>query len=141
MVGPRLVAIRFFHSPRSLFSSRPPEPDTTNSRPSHFRCGPCIRTRCRRLLPFPSRHSVHAPDSLGWARRHLRIAARQVCSDLRGGSRATNQYHSSVNVFANVTDTKETVTGANGRGLNSLRGSVTDRSSKPRSSSRSQVKS
>jgi len=80
----------------------PPEPDATilSSRRRRFRCGPCSRMLCRRFRPCRCRRSVHAaPHLLGrlgwprWARLHR--TARQACSDLRGGSRATNQYHSS----------------------------------------------
>lgn len=71
-----------------------------NIRRSHFRCVPCIRRRCRCLRPFRCRRSIHAVPHLlgrlGWARwRWLPRTARQACSDLRGGSRTTNQYHSS----------------------------------------------
>ena len=75
------------------------EPPTPSNRRCRSRCARCSRTPSRCPRPCLGRRSVHA------AGRRLRRArrgrpqghriGRQACSDLRGGSRGTNQYHSS----------------------------------------------
>ena len=77
-------------------SAKPPTPSNRRCR---SRCARCSRTPSRCPRPCLGRRSVHA------AGRRLRRArrgrpqghriGRQACSDLRGGSRGTNQYHSS----------------------------------------------
>jgi hypothetical protein len=85
-----------------LCKSRPPELDSAfpNSPALRCRCAPCSQRPCRRFRPSRRRRSVHVVPHLlgrlGWARWDLLgRTARQVCSDLRGGSRATNQHDSS----------------------------------------------
>jgi hypothetical protein len=85
-----------------LCKSRPPEPDSVlPSNPAlRCRCVRCSQRLCRRSRSFRRRRSIHVVPHLlgrlGWARWDLLgRTARQVCSDLRGGSRATNQHNSS----------------------------------------------
>jgi hypothetical protein len=122
------------------------DPSTPSNRRCHSRCARCSRTPSRCPRPCLDRRSVHA------AGRRLRRArrgrpqghriGRQACSDLRGGSRGTNQYHSSeYGSHANVFTIKR-VEHWNEEKVESLpRGTGIGRSSGPPSSSRSPVMS
>lgn len=112
----------------NLSKRRPPELDSAflRSLRHRFRCALSSQREHHRSRPFRNRRSVHAVPNLlgrlGWTRWDLLDrTARQVCSDLRGGSCPTNQYTVQINVLANVTATNETVTGAKMWGSNLLR--------------------
>ena len=97
---PRLPSESPWLPPSGLGTTRP------SSRRCRSRCGHCNRKLWRRPRPYLDRRSEHVAGhslrrtSWRWSQAHR--TGRQACSDLRGGSRTTNQYHSSEYVCANV---------------------------------------